>query len=150
MSSPQVLDNYLFLQPLIAARLKDQLADDTPIEGIESLTQAGDQDKRPRVIYVMWAGDIFDESDSGRAGRGVSQMVRQRWMVALRINNASQVDKAARNADAGRWLSRIHKALAGWVPDGLGRPFVRSGSVAPNYTKASGLFPLGFAIQLNL
>jgi len=150
MSSTALLANYLFLQPLIEQRLQAELGGELPVAGIESLTQAGDADQRQKVIYVMWAGDAFDESDAGRAQRGASQMVRQRWMVALRISNVGQTDMAARNKEAGPLLSRIHSALAGWTPEGAGRPFVRAGALAPNYTKASGLFPLGFAIQLTL
>jgi len=149
MSTVAILENYLFLQPLIEQRLRAVLGAELPIEGIEELAQVGETDQRPKVVYVMWAGDAFDDSDAGRAQRGASQMVRQRWMVALRIRNVSQVDKAARHKEAGSLLSQIHKAIAGWSPEGVSRAFVRSGNLAPNYTKTS-LYPLGFAIQLTL
>lgn len=151
MSTEALAANYLFLQPMLEARLRELFAvDGIPVEGIESLAQVGDADLRPLIVYVMWAGDTFDESDAGRAGRGASQMLRQRWMVGLRVSNVAQANRDARNTSAGQLLSRIHKSIAGWAPPGLARAFVRAGSLTPSYTKASGMYPLGFGIQLTL
>lgn len=150
MSTPDLLSNYLFLQPLIEARLREQLSNSVPVEGIEELSQAGVEDRRPQVVFVYWAGDRFDESDGGRAGRGASQLFRQRWLVLIYVRNDSQTNRAARNQAAGELLSRVHKSLAGWQPEGLARTFTRANGPVPNYTRASGLLPLAFEITLTL
>jgi len=145
-----MLANYLFLQPLIEARLKAEVAGGMPVEGIEELAQAGKEDQRPFVIFVYWAGDRFDETEAGRAGRGTSQMMRQRWFVILYARNAAQANRDARNASVGALLTQLHKALAGWQPEGCARTFTRCNGLVPDYTRASGLYPLAFEITLTL
>lgn len=146
-------DNYLFLQGVIEQRLAAVFADDAnkvPIEGVESLIAAGESEKRPVVIHVIYGGDAVPDSDSQRAGRGASQLVDQRWLASLYLTALQGTDRAARNAKAGQYLMRIHKALAGWQPDGQARAFRRIGSPQPSHTKANSMYPLGFAITLNL
>lgn len=150
MSTPDLLANYLSLQPRIEQRLREQLGNNIPVEGIEELGQAGMEDRRPQVVFVYWAGDRFDESDTGRAGRGASQILRQRWLVLIYVRNDSQLNRDARNQAAGALLSSVHKALAGWQPDGVARTFTRANGPAPDYTRASGMLPLGFEITLTL
>lgn len=142
--------DYLFVGPLVLARLADQVTG-TPVEGIEDMAQARDDaDMRPRVLYVMWGGDRFDTTEAGRAANGASQKLYQRWIVWLKVRNASQARKDARNTEAGAVLMQVHKALAGWVPPGGLRPLVRTQGPAPDYKPASGLYPLSFEIQLAL
>ncbi len=152
MSNPALLADYLFIGPLIEDRLRGQLPTGTPVEGIEQLSQARDaQDLRAVVVYVMWGGDRFDGGDAGRAGGGASQRLYQRWIAWIRVRNGSVVVKDARNAGAGPLLSAVHKALAGWEPDGaLTRKLVRTQGPAPDYQAASGLYPLAFEINLAL
>lgn len=154
MSTPGLAANYLFLQPLIEARLAAQIGENIPVEGIEELAQAGAEDARPYVIFVYWAGDRFNESDGGRALAGTSQILHQRWLVLLYVKNAAHANRAARNEAAGGLLSRLHKALAGWTPLGAqpGSPhkFNRINGLKPDYTRNSGLYPLMFEIPLHL
>lgn len=146
MSNPLLDANYLFVGPLIEARLRDQLGA-LPVEGIEQLSQAIDaQDLRPAVAYVMWGGDRFTDT----AANGDATTMYQQWVVWLRIRNASAADKDARNKTAGVQLSGLHKALAGFKPDGQHRPLKRTGGPRPNYQTTSGLYPLAFEIQLHL
>lgn len=151
MSNPSLVADYLFIGPLIERRLQEELDPGTPVEGIERLSQARDaQDLRALVVYVMWGGDRFDGGDAGRAGGGTSQRLFQRWIVWVRVRNASQAAKDARNAGAGPLLSVVHKALAGWEPEGALRKLVRTQGPAPDYQAASGLYPLAFEINLAL
>lgn len=151
MSNPALLLDYLFIGPLIEERLRAELAAGVPVEGIEQMSQARDaQDLRAQVVYVMWGGDRFDGGDAGRSGGGTSQRLWQRWIVWLRLRNASVAIKDARNAGAGALLSATHKALAGWEPEGALRKLVRTQGPAPDYQTASGLYPLAFEINLAL
>ncbi|MBE7419831.1 MAG: hypothetical protein HS128_19165 [Ideonella sp.] len=151
MSNAALAQDYLFIGPLIEARLAAEIAGNVPVERVEQMAQARDaQDLRETVLYVMWGGDRFDGGEAGRAGAGAAQRVWQQWLVWLRVRNAGVADKAARNTVAGPLLSAVHRALAGWMPEGALRTLQRTQGPAPNYQPASGLYPLAFEINLSL
>lgn len=151
MSNAALAADYLFLAPLIEQRLREEIAEGVPVEGIEQLSQVVDAaELRPFVMYVMWGGDRVPQVEGARSGQGASQVLYQRWIVWLRVRNASTADKAARNLAAGPLLSAIHKAIAGWVPGGAFKPFLRAQGVPPDYKAASGMYPLAFEINLVL
>ena len=150
MSNAALLADYLFLGPMIEAQLLAAVPN-VPVEGIETMSQArDDQDLRAQVLYVMWGGDRFDTSASGVSSNGLSQKIAQRWIVWLKVRNTSAANKDARNAGAGPLLSAVHKALAGWKPEGVFRTLIRTQGPAPDYQAASGLYPLSFEINLVL
>jgi hypothetical protein len=145
VSNAALASNYLFCGPLLEQRLRESLPG-TPVEGIEDLAQAGAEDARQRALFVLWDGDRFgDTALSGRA-----QIVTQRWLVLLYQRHASPTQRDARAQAAGPVLSTVHQAVAGWAPEGAHRAFKRGPGRAPSYTKASGLFPLTFEIDLTL
>lgn len=144
MSLPALLTDYLFIGNLLAARLRDLVAD-VPVEVVESPDQLMRADNRARVLYVLWAGDRFGERAGGR-----SQQMWQRWLVVLAIKNVgAQAD--ARQAKAGPLLSQVHRAVVGWTPEGAVLTFGRADSpLRPDIRKDLALYPLGFDIQLSL
>lgn len=149
MATPALVDDYLFVAPRIAARLEAQLPD-TPVDVCETAEQVLKADRRARVLMVMWAGDRVDPGDAGRARDGASQLVHQRWLVVLGINNVAK-GADARNLAAGPLLSRVHRALAGWTPEGAARPLRRaSAPLKPTFTESKAVYPLGFEITLTL
>lgn len=149
MGLPALEADYLFLGPLIVARIKAEVADLQTVEHVETGEQIL-REQRAKVGLVMWSGDVFDTTEMGRAGAGASQLVRQRWMVAVMLNNAGQA-QAARHTVAGPLLSQVHKALAGWQPEGAGRTFRRAqAGLPPQFTPTHGMYPLGFEITLAL
>lgn len=141
--------NYLFLGPLIAARLVDQVPD-VPVEVCETTAQVLAADQRALVLMVMWAGDSFAEGERGRAGNGANQAMRQRWLVMLALNNVSAT-KDARHQRAGALLSQTHKALAGWIPEGAVHSFKRANAaMRPDINAQKAIYPMGFEIELSL
>jgi hypothetical protein len=149
MATPALLDDYLFLGPLLQARLVGQVPD-VPVDVCETVQQVLAADRRPLVLMVMWAGDRFDETERGRAGNGASQVVFQRWLVLLALNNASP-EKDARHLRAGPLLSAVHKALAGWTPEGSSRAMRRANAaMRPDITPQKAIYPMGFELQLTL
>lgn len=153
MSNSALLLDYLFAGALIRARLRDQvagLAAQDSVRGIETLAQAVEKSISAPTAFVLWEGDNVDASEAGRAGGGRSQVLRQQWTVLLAVRNATQNDPDARNESAGPYLGAIHKALAGWAPEGSPRPFVRAAGRKANYTANVGLYPLSFELQLHL
>lgn len=149
MGLPAVAADYLFVGPLIVARLLAQVPN-LPAEHVETPDQVLQADNRPLVAKVMWAGDRFDQGETGRARGGASQQVHQRWLVAIGVNNPA-ADPAGRNTATGPWLSRVHTALAGWTPEGAARPLMRAqASMSPQFTPTQAIYPLGFEITLAL
>lgn len=138
--------DYLFLGPLIRQRIAAQIAG-LPVEGVAELQQIVDsQDQRHQVAFVLWSGDRFPDTAMG----GEASVVFQQWDVWLRVFNASPLNLDGRNDAAGPVLSTLHKALAGWKPEGLFRSFRRMAGPRPNYQRVSGMYPLSFEITLNL
>ena len=149
MGLPALAADYLFVGPLMLARLLEQVPE-LPAELVESPEQVLRADQRPAVAKLMWAGDRFDTTESGRAGGGASQLVHQRWLLVLGLNNPA-VDPAGRNTAAGPLLSRLHRAMSGWSPAGANRPVRRAqAALAPTFTTTQAIYPLGFEITLTL
>ncbi len=147
MGLPALKTDYLFIGPLLVSRLQTEVPD-LPVDLCERPEQVLEVDRRARVLMVMWAGDRFSTGE-GRMSDSATQVVYQRWLVVLGINNVGHRD--ARNADAGRLLSSVHYAVAGWKPEGCPRALLRANSpLAPVFTKDKGLYPLGFEISLSL
>lgn len=145
MANALLLADYLFLQGLIQERLATQLGNDLPVQGIENLAQVTDANLARDTLFVMWDGERFPDDATG----GASTLVQHRWLVLLAVKNARQT-KDARNESAGPLLSRVHKALAGWTPEGAFRPFRRANGRQPSYSASVALYPLTFVIQLTL
>lgn len=149
MGLPALVEDYLFIGPLLVARLAEQVAD-IPVDLVERPEQVLEADKRQRVIMVMWAGDRIVEGETGRAASGASQALRQRWLVVFATNNVGKA-AAARQLGVGPVLSAVHRAVAGWIPEGAARPLLRANApLQPTYTSSKGVFPLGFEIALTL
>lgn len=138
--------DYLFLGPLIEARLAAQMPD-TPVALCERPEQVLAADRRARVAMVLWGGDRIP----GAPGTSqLGQTITQRWLVCLGLNNVGAAADA-RNAGAGPLLSAIHLALHGWKPDGVARPLLRAAApMAPTFTDAKAVYPLGFEIPLSI
>lgn len=143
--------DYLFVaQPVIERlRARVQGIPPTDVVQIEDIGQA-DGGARSPLIYVLWEGDKLPAEDDTRALQSAAQQVHQLWTVLLYVRNSSQVDLAARNTGAGRLLSQIHFALAGYRPDGCVRPFARVQGRAAQYRTNSALYPLTFSIPIHL
>lgn len=143
--------DYLFVAKPLLERLRANVQGIPPTDvvQIEDIGQA-DGGARSPLIYVLWEGDQIPAADDARALQGSAQQVHQLWTALLYVRNASQVDLAARNTSAGRLLSQIHSALAGYRPDGCVRPFTRVQGRAAQYRTNSALYPLTFSIPIHL
>ena len=153
MSNAALLLDYLFAGQLIQARLRmvvPGLAAVDAVQGIEQFAQAVERNITAPTAFVLWEGDNVVASDSGRAAGGRSQIINQQWTVLLAIRNAAQHPQDAHNLAAGPFLSAIHKALAGWAPDGALRPFTRAQGRKASYTANVGLYPVSFELPLHL
>lgn len=146
MGTPALEADYLFLGPLIQARLADQVPG-LPCDVCEDADQVLQADKRHKVLMVLWGGERF----AGEARQGASQALDHRWLVILAINSVANKSNTARATGAGPLLSKIHQALAGWTPPGCHRPMRRANSpLPPTFTDSKAVYPLGFEVPLTL
>jgi hypothetical protein len=145
MATLPIHSDHLFAGEQIRQRLQEKMPD-LPVDGIERMAQAGKEDLRQRAAYVMWDGERFS---SVVPSVGTVDVV-QTWLVVLHVRHASALDKDARNGMAGPLLSRLHKALAGWTPEGAFRPLQRVNGGRPSYTAQSALYVLAFELPLGL
>lgn len=150
MANPNVLLDYLFLGPLIEERVRAVVPDLDSVDGIEALSQAVETNVVAQRVFVQWGGEQFNTTDAGRSGGGANQIVTHTWVVILAKRHASQTDRSARNHSAGATLSALHKALAGWTPEGAYKPLRRANGPKPNYNANVALYPLSFSIDLSL
>lgn len=151
MPNPALQLDYLFVGPLIEARLADQVPGvrwqfiehpEQIIEPAAGGTPSG---------FVYWYAEKVDESADGRAAGGASQLSTFSWAVVLMVRNASQVKPDARTAAAGPVLSQVHKALSGWTPEGALRPLRRANGPRPDFKPGgTSLFPQTFSVTLAL
>jgi hypothetical protein len=149
MAVPALAADYLFLAPLVAARLAERMPE-LPVDICETADQVLAADRRQRVLMVLWAGDRIDPGENARARDGASQLLHQRWLVVLALQNVAR-SPDARHLAAGPLLSQVHQALAGWVPEGSARAMRRANApLQPSFTASKAVYPLGFEITLTL
>lgn len=151
MATPALLDDYLFIGPLLQARLREQIAVFAPagaVGGVKEMAEAATRAIHAPQAYVLWDGDGFATGDSGRAGTR-SLAISQKWTVFVAVRHADQHQPDAVNEAAGPLLSAVHRAIHGWTPEGAFRPFSRVGGRRPVYRTNDGTYPVSFEISLN-
>ena len=70
-------------------------------------------------VYVLYRGFAVLNADKHNAE------IEHRWFVVLSVSGAANAkEPAAKDAEAGRYLPQLLKALHGWVPDGCTTPLL--------------------------
>ena len=106
------LDNYFAMEPLLLARLREQLGVSVEqIGGAAEFYQAAENGGPfPAVFAVLVDEEVTNAGHSGRVLHPV-----QVWRVAVVDSPAQCADSGCADyARAGRLLVRIYNALAGW------------------------------------
>ena len=151
MATTALLLDYLFLRDLMVARLAESLIDPlVQVDGIETFAQATERNVVSPSLFVLWEGDAFSAGQAGRLPGLPANIVTQTWAALLAVRNAAQHQADARDASAGPLLSKVHRAVNGWTPEGATRPFVRTSGRRATYGANVALYPLTFAIDLYL
>ena len=131
------MDDYLAVEPLIVARLNDQLNNVT-IKSTWGMPKIQETFDLPPAVLVF-----LEEDRPGLVNLledGASQKVEQIWLCLVLVADAAN--------EAGPLISQIIKALNGWQPPGeTFSPLKRmKSSFAPDYSP-SGVyyFPVAFS-----
>lgn len=114
-----------------------------------SLQEIADWQPSSPAVWVIWDGDAI--ADTG--GRGLAQIVRQRWVVALIVRSLRDAATGGGVVEeAGPLMSRLLKLLMGWTPPQPAgcRPLVRTNAPAPGYGAGYGYFPAAFEAAIPL
>jgi hypothetical protein len=142
--------NLMMLEPLLQARLQEQLADITPkvhvlaasdLAGVTEATQV-----TPAVHLLYRRYSITESRADGRAVR-----MEQTWLAVVATRNVRNLRSgAAARADAGLIARRVASALMGFVP-ALGIKPLRL-TTAPDAGNSGGYqyLPLAFVTELVL
>ena len=131
------MTDYLEIEPLIIARLKEKIS---KAQVLSSWGQPVIKENHnlPPSIQVFLEEDRPEET----VARGKNQKIEQTWLVLVVVRDAEN--------DAGPLISQVIRTLAGWQPEGVrfsAFKRVRS-SFTPDYSPNGFFyFPLSFSTQ---
>lgn len=144
------ITNLMALEPLLMARLKEQLADITPkvhvlaasdLAGITEATQV------TPAVHLLYQRYLITESRAdGRAAR-----LDQTWLAVVATRNVRDLRSgAAGRADAGLIARRVASALMGFVPATGGKPVRLTNGPDAGNSAGYQYLPLAFVAELVL
>ncbi len=127
------MDDYLALEPLIIARLNDQISGVT-IKSTWGLARFVENFDTPPAILLVLESDMPGEINVS----GSAQVVDQVWTCFVIVKDSAN--------EAGPLISQIIKAMNGWVPDPSCTPFnrIKSGFKHEYSPTGAMYFPLAF------
>ena len=129
------MNDYLAAEPLIVARLKDQVRDARIHSSWGQPVIKESHDLPPSVMVFLEEDRPGKTADGGNA-----QKIEQIWLALVVVRDAEQ--------DAGALISQVIRALAGWNPDkSQFSPFQRVKSAfSPDYSPNDIFyFPIAFS-----
>lgn len=141
------LDNYLAAEPLIIARLKEQVPEFVHVGDWSEYSTLEEGAIATPAAFVMYGGDRLHDA----GGKGAVQRIDQMWGVVVVVRNVAQRRAGtAIREEAGPLMMKTVNALMGWKPAPQFRELERMPAPRPEYAKLVGFFPLQFAAALIL
>lgn len=141
-------DNFLALEPLLVARLVEQLADMVPkvhVLTAVDLTAVTEATQLTPAIHVIYNGHRIAETNS----QGTMARIEQTWLAVVAIRNVRKLANGeAARADAGLIASRAMRALMGFKPEPSSKPLVLVNGPASGFSAGYQYLPLAFAAEL--
>lgn len=144
------LPNFLALEPLLVARLVEQLADLSPkvhVLTAVDLAAVTEATQLTPAVHVIYNGHSITERDS--SGRKVR--VEQTWLAVVATRNARKLatGEAAR-VDAGHIAARVCQALMGYKPAPLSKPLALVNGPSSGFSAGYQYLPLAVVAELVL
>ena len=144
------MDNYLSAEPAIIARLKASVPELLGVFSASDLEGVVEAQQTTPAAHVLYFGDKVVDG-SGRSSTGEVQCVDQLWYVVLAVRNArNQITGQAARADAGPLISKILKALQGWVPTQAHGPLKRINGAGPGFKSGFAYLPFCFTTRVTV
>ncbi len=142
-----VRDDHLALEEPIVTRLREEIEELKTVTTAAELEDVANMRQRPTpAAIVIYDGDDVLQQPDATVGRGAHDVVLQRWLVVLAIQNVrDQRHGSAMRRDGGPLIRRVMDALRGWQPPVGGvRPLVRVSAPGPAFEAGYGYFPIMF------
>lgn len=135
----------LALEPLLLARLREQLPPGVPVLPKASLDAQAEGLLRAPAVYVIYAGgEVAERRPDGRAVK-----LRQRWLCLVAVRNlAESTSGQPAREDAGTLADVVLTALMGWQPPGASAPLSLVELPDLGYVAGYQTLPLVFATEL--
>ncbi|MBF0116464.1 MAG: hypothetical protein HQM04_15660 [Magnetococcales bacterium] len=130
------MDDYLAAEPLIVARLKDQLLSNITIQSTWGMSKLQENFDTPPAVLILLEEDRPGEVNLA----GTAQKIEQVWTCIVVVKDAEN--------EAGPLISQVLQAMSGWQPDGeTFSPFrrVKSGFSHDYSPSTAFYFPLAFS-----
>ncbi len=142
------MNDWLAAEPLIKARLEDQVPDVTVLAAAD-LAGVTERQQITPAVHLLYGGDVPVREAVGTAERGAGQITDQRWVVVIATRSARDVvgGSGARQL-AGPIVAQTLDALRGWTPDGFTRPLRRGSGMPPKYSPGFAYFPFQFLLRI--
>lgn len=144
-------DNFMALEPLLLARLTEQLADLSPhVHVLAAVDLSGvTEDTQPTpAVHLVYQGYRVVESGSST---GLMARVEQSWLATVATRNVRQLKSGqAARADAGAIARRVARALMGFKPAGSSKPLRLADAPQAGFTAGFMYLPLAFVAELAL
>ncbi|WP_025122424.1 MULTISPECIES: hypothetical protein [unclassified Serratia (in: enterobacteria)] len=147
-----MITDYLFCEPLIVERLREQIPDLVEVTNAGRLAAIDTDNPFCPSVYVIYMGDVISPGPTATGGvQAQAQSVTQLWATVLTVYIADGrgIGQGV-NTEAGPLMSKIIEALSGWAPDNkLCKPLSRAAMSLPvDYEGGYGYFPMVFQTQL--
>lgn len=144
------LENFLALEPVLVARLVEQLADLVPkvhvlaaadLAGVTETTQL-----TPAVHVVYQGYRVVESKPDGRAAR-----IEQTWLATVASRNMATLRTgSAARADAGLIAQRVCQALMAFKPPVASKPLRLTEGPGAGFNAGFQYLPLAFVAELVL
>ncbi len=138
--------DYLFLEDLLIARIREQVTGLVTVEGVADLASVDQASIATPAVYVVYLGDVIAQGAHHQGGQRAIQTVTQNWAVVLCVGYADSLgDGYGARRIAGPILGELLKAVTGWTPDAGVQPLARTAQQAPvSYDDGVFYYPLVF------
>lgn len=144
------IDNLLALEPLLMARLAEQLADLTPkvhVLAAADLASVTEATQVTPAVHVLYQGYGLGEGRSD----GTAVRLEQIWLTVVATRNVRDLRSgAAGRADAGLIARRVAAALMGFKPPVCSKPLKLTTAPAAGNSAGYQYLPLAFVAELVL
>lgn len=143
-------ENFLALEPLLVARLTEQLADMVPKVHVMSAVDLAGVTEATQItpaVHVVYQGYRVTETRPD----GTVVRVVQTWLATVATRNARNLRTGdAARAEAGLIAGRVAQALMGFKPQATSKPLRLVNGPGAGFSAGFAYLPLAFDAELVL
>jgi len=143
------MDDFLSLEPLIVARLKDKVTQARDVASAADLAGVELSKMKTPALHVLPAG--YKPTQSKPGSSGTVQQIEQTWWIVAAVKNLKDPKVGAKaREDAGPLIAATLKALLGWKAGDDFTPLSMAPGPAPRFESGFARFPLAFKTLISV